>query len=71
MYRYGRHVKQDLEQAVQLYRAAGDKGMDAAQYNLGELYEAGEGVDKDEKEAVRWYRRAADEGNGFAMVSIN
>ena len=36
-----------------------DKGVAAAMYMLGKLYENGNGVEQSRQEAVSWYRKAA------------
>ncbi len=50
----------DLVKAVNYYRAAAEAGDQAAQNNLGELYETGRGVSQDATQAFSWYARAAE-----------
>lgn len=59
MYRDGRGVKQDVEQAAGWYRKAAGQGDAQAQRQLGDMYRYGRGVKKDIREADRWYRMAA------------
>ncbi|GAP72834.1 hypothetical protein SAMD00024442_45_17 [Candidatus Symbiothrix dinenymphae] len=49
-------------EAAKCYRTSAEGGYDAAQYNLGLLYEFGYGVKKSKKEAKEWYRKAAEQG---------
>jgi uncharacterized protein len=50
-------------------KAAAEKGVAAAQYNLGVMYENGDGVAKNQAEAAKWYEKAA--GQGFGMAQYN
>jgi TPR repeat protein len=59
----------DLAKSVGYYRAAAESGDEAAQNNLGELYETGRGVSQDAAQAVAWYARAAE--TGFPPAQIN
>ena len=52
MYENGRGVAKDEARAVELYQAAADQGLAAAQCYLGFMYENGRGVAKDEARAV-------------------
>jgi uncharacterized protein len=56
-------------EAVSCYRKAAEKGMAAAQNNLGFCYQAGQGVPRSNAEAVKWYRKAAVQG--FAAAQNN
>jgi len=70
MYRYGRGVRQDDEEAAKWYRKAADQGHAAAQFNLGTLYFAGRGVRQDDAEAAKWFRKAADQGYSSAQCNL-
>ena len=78
MYRQGKGVPQDYEEAVKWYRLVTDAkkfyGVSAqfvlgkfyvvsAQYFLGEMYRQGGGIPQDYEEAVKWYRLAAEAEN--------
>ena len=63
MYTHGNGVGQDHAQAAMLYRAAAEKGLAAAQFNLALRYQEGVGVAKDINEAVHWFRKAAEQGH--------
>jgi len=67
MYENGEGMSQNLQQAANWYRKAGEQGYAYAQYNLGVLYDSGRGVPQDDKEAVKWYRKAAEQGLAHAM----
>ena len=57
-------TERNINSAVRLFRAAGEKGSAHAMYYLGGIYAKGEGVPPDSAEAVRWYQRFADQRNG-------
>ena len=53
------------------YRKAAEQGFDAAQFNLGFMYEYGQGVAaEDYAQAVTWYRKAAEQGYAKAQYSL-
>lgn len=54
--------EEDYETAVKWYRKAADKGLDLAQWRLGDLYAQGLGVPKDINLAVGWRTKAAEQG---------
>ena len=70
MYRKGRGVSQDDNEAVSWYRRAAEQGDAVAQYNLGVMYEKGRSVSQDDNEAVSWYRRAAEQGDARAQYNL-
>jgi hypothetical protein len=55
---------------LQLYRAAADQGMAAAQYNLALSYAQGLGVPQDYKAAAGLYRQAAEQGLAAAQLNL-
>jgi len=59
----------NYNEAVSWYRKAAEKGLAAAQNDLGFCYQAGQGVPRNHTEAVKWYRKAA--GQGFAAAQNN
>jgi hypothetical protein len=50
---------------------AAQQGWDAAQYNLGWMYENGRGVPQSHADAVKWYCLVAKRGNGRAKHKIS
>jgi TPR repeat protein len=70
MYAEGEGVPKDLARAAEWYRRAADRGLPAAQFNVGLAYAYGFGVEKDEAEAVRWFERAADAGHEMAQKHL-
>ncbi len=60
---------QNLAEAFRLYRQAADKGLAAAQFNLGMMYELGRGAGADATAAFKNYLRAAEQG--FAPAQFN
>ena len=70
IYRYGRGVPQDYQQAASWYRKAAEQGSAEAQFNLGNMYRYGRGVPSDCQEAVSWYRKAWEQGYAEAQFSL-
>ena len=70
MYRFGKKVPQDYQEAVRWTRMAAEQGYAEAQYHLGSMYESGSGIPQDYQEAVKWYRMAAEQGNSVAQSSL-
>ncbi len=52
----------DYATALREWRPLAERGIRAAQYNMGLMHKKGLGVVQDPKEAVKWYRRAAEQG---------
>jgi len=67
MYKVGRGVSRDDDEAARLFRKAADKGHAAAMAYLGGMYLQGHGVPRDDAEAVRWARKAEAEGDTVGM----
>ena len=59
MYRDGKGVPQDTQEAVKWYRKAAEQGDAQAQFNLGLMYSNGQGVPQDFIRAHVWYSVAA------------
>ena len=53
----------NIEQAVSWYKKAAEKGLDLAQWRLGDLYAQGLGVSKDINKAIELKTQAAEQGN--------
>ncbi|MBI3371644.1 MAG: sel1 repeat family protein [Betaproteobacteria bacterium] len=51
------------------YRLSAVQGNDAAEHNLGVIYESGQGVPKDYVRARMWFSLAALDGNADAVTS--
>lgn len=60
----------DYGSALEEFRVAAEKGDDAAEYNLGLLYEKGLGVEQDHAAALRWYRKGAQKGYAPSWYSL-
>ena len=69
-YSRGLGVEQDMAKALELYRAAADRGYAKAQTALGLLYDEGKGVPQDYDEALKWFRRAAEQGDPPAQFQL-
>ena len=52
------------------YRAAAEKGLAEAQFELAKAYDTALGGPRDPFEAVRWYRLAAQQGFGRAQYNL-
>lgn len=70
LYKHGRGVTQNNQQAAELYRKAAEQDIPAAQNNLGIMYANGEGVVQDFQQAAQWYRKAADHHVAQAQYSL-
>ena len=70
MYRDGKGVPQDTQEAVKWYRKAAEQGFAQAQHNLGWMYSNGQGVPQDAQESVKWYRKAAEQGDAQAQFNL-
>ena len=62
-YGQGYGVKQDLAKAIDLLRAAADKGNADAQFFLASAYAAGQGVPQNDLQAFMLYEKAAAQGH--------
>lgn len=56
--------------AASLWRPLADKGVAAAQYQLGTLYAEGKGVEQNDATAAMWFERAADQGDASAQYNL-
>ena len=70
MYRDGRGVPRDDQQAVEWFRKAAEQGNALGQANLGFMYERGRGARQDDRQAVQWFRKAAEQGNALGQANL-
>lgn len=70
MYRFGRGVEADLEEAVRWYKQAANQGCVSAQLNLGVCYAEGVGVKPDYVQAYKWLALAKRQGNFKANQAL-
>ncbi|MEE8307059.1 MAG: ankyrin repeat domain-containing protein, partial [Gammaproteobacteria bacterium] len=70
LYRAGRGVEKDHEQAFYWVKEASLQDHVKAQYNLGVMYEHGWGTDVNLDNALKWYRAAAAQGHALAKTKI-
>ena len=61
---------EDYTKTEKSFRRAAEAGDNAAQFNLGYMYNLGMGVTRDDVEAVKWYRLAAEAGNALAQFRL-
>jgi TPR repeat protein len=73
VYRDGRGIGRDLEQAASWYEKAARQGHTGAMVRLAEAYRAGAGVKADDKMAVAWCQKAADAGDvgGLGLLGVS
>lgn len=70
-YLYGDNgVAKDAAKAAYWYEKGAEKGLDGAQYSLGNLYFDGVGVKQDYKKAFDLYTKAAAQGLPDALVNL-
>jgi len=62
--------REDYETAYKLLLPFAEKGDAAAQFFLGQLYNAGVIVPQNKKEAVKWFRLSAEQGHGKAQFNL-
>ncbi len=60
----------DYATAYKLWLSLANKGNNAAQYNIGLLYQHGLGVPRQVSEAVKWYTKAAHGGDADAQATL-
>ena len=70
MYKNGRGLPQDNEEAVGWYCKAAEHGYGRAQYNLGVMYATGEGVPLNYISAHMWFNIATALGNERAQQAL-
>lgn len=58
------------EDALRVFREAGEMGFSGAQFNVGAMYYNGQGTAPDYQEALKWYRMAADKGLKEAQFAL-
>lgn len=67
---YGKFAEDGDADAQFFLREDADKGVAAAQFQLGFMHANGRGVEKDEQAAIIWFRKAADQGNAAAQFQL-
>lgn len=70
MYRTGRGLPRDMEQAVQWYGLAADGGYPMAQFTLANMYMKGDGVARNEPQAVALFEKAAAQNHPQAQYNL-
>jgi|SRR5579872_1463359 len=70
MYRIGRGVAKDKEEAVHWYRKAAKHGNSAAMFNLGAAYYNGDGVAIDDVMSCAWFLLAEEAGYSEADAAV-
>ena len=69
-YFYGRGIKKNFANAVDLYKKAALRGHNGAYCRLGYCYENGLGVEKDLIKALEYYEKAAERGDKTAKKAL-
>jgi TPR repeat protein len=70
LYRFGRGVEQNFDEAAKNYRLAFEAGNMTGAANLAWCYEEGKGVEKDLDQSIRLAMLAADKGEPNAMLFL-
>lgn len=70
LYMRGIGVKQDVKEALRLYRLAGEQGDAGAALTLGQVYLSGDGTEKNLSAAGYWMSKAAESGDAFAQYKL-
>ena len=63
-------ITEILDEAMNRYNQAAEKGDPEAQYKLGLRYYDGNGVRRDYAEAVKWFTQAAEQGHAYAQYYL-
>lgn len=64
------YQKGDYAKAMKEWRPLAEKGVAAAQFNLGLMSLDGQGVPQDYAEAARWFERSADQDYTKAQLNL-
>lgn len=67
---YVAHDRASLDTALKVWLPLAKAGDQAAQTNVGEIYEKGLGGPPDYANAAKWYQLAADQGYGRALTNL-
>lgn len=70
MYRKGKGIEADDNQAAHWYRQAAEQGHAWAQHNLAWMYKNGNGVEQDNIQALYWFRQAAQLGHAWSQSNL-
>ena len=70
MYYLGRGTDENISEALDWLRKAGDQGHAEAQHLLGVIYRKGHKVPRDEEESLRWHRLAAAQGHSGSRQAV-
>ncbi len=70
MYKTGRGMPRDVDQAMRWYRRSADAGYPLAQFTLGNIHMKGDGVPRNVPMAVTLYRQAAEQGHPQAQYNL-
>ena len=71
LYCEGLGVKQDLQKAFELFKAAAEKGSVHADYNLANLYAWGDGIERDKMKAYAHFKGALKGGVSKASDALD
>ena len=69
-YMKGDQVEKDLDNAIEWWKKAAEKGYAEAEYKLGVCYHFGFGIKKSHKLARYWYEKAANQQHKSAKVAL-
>ncbi len=67
---YYYYYKQNYPEAAKWIRPSAEKGLAAAQHDLGSMYYLGKGVREDFAQAAHWYRLSAEQGLPMGQYNL-
>lgn len=70
LYRYGRGVERDYDEALKWFGRAAALGSAQAQYSLADMHLRGLGVRQNLLTSAKWYQRAAEQGHMRAQLVL-
>jgi TPR repeat protein len=70
IYKDGRGVEKDNQEAVKWYRKAAEQGDAEGQHRLGGMYYKGLGVKQSYVEAMKWFKKAAEQGDKRSQFNV-
>src|SRR5436190_1260196 len=63
-------IENDYKKALEYYKLSANQNNDAAQNNLGYMYQNGLGVEKDYMKAIEYYQLSAEQNNAAAQNNL-
>ena len=70
MYRKGKGVEKNFDEAIKYYEMAIEKGNDCAMFGLGRMYYIAKGVEQNFEKVIKYYKMSIEKGNSHAMGNL-